>query len=573
MQTNSYIPIILCGGDINYSHLPMGAHRSNAMIPINGKPVIGWIFEDLQKKGFRETIVVLQFENHKLANYLKWTFSNLIDLHFAYVQPGGTILHSLLAGLSWVLPGKSVYVVLGDTLIEDPLPPVDDFVFAGPYDEPENWCLVKTDDDGNVLKFYDKEPVTMSGLTAAIGGYAFSRTDILRNCVVRQIQAQKRELSAALSLYNDVISLKIIPARYWYDFGHIEGFNRAKRTLLQSRYFNSLSIDPVRGIITKRSKKTDKLDDELNWYHQLPDSLKVFTPRIFSNNIEKGETNIVQEFYGYPNLAELFVFGDLNLVLWKNALRQLFEVHKQFLRFPNTLQPADLEAMYRKKTFDRLQSLENDAAWQRLLQQERIVINGQTVPNLPQLYDHLQQAIKSLLTNNNGAIIHGDYCFSNILYDLQTQIIRLVDPRGSFGQKGIYGDPRYDIAKLRHSVSGLYDFILADMFKIEREPERYTFHFEVFRNENQKALAAYLDQLIVEMGYQLHEIILIEGLLFLSMVPYHDGKPERQLAMYLTGILILNRLTDYFFLNENSFIQTIERHDEVTKLMNNENCN
>lgn len=542
MQAHNYMPVILCGGDINYSHLPMGAHRSNAMIPVNGKPVIGWIFEDMQKKGFREAVVVLQFENQKLANYLKWTFSDRMDLHLAYVHPGGTILHSLLAGLSWVMPGKSVYVVLGDTLIEDALPPMEDFVFTGPYDEPENWCLAMADEHSVLLKLYDKEPVTLSGLAALAGGYAFSRADILRNSVVRQIQAQKRELSAALTLYNDVIPLKVKPAQHWYDFGHIGGFNRAKRTLLQSRYFNSLSIDPVRGIITKRSDKTDKLADELNWYHQLPDSLKVFTPRVFKKPIDNGVTEIVQEFYGYPNLAELFVFGDLNLALWKKALRQLVDVHRQFLRFPCSLQTADLEAMYRDKTFDRLHSLKGDPTWKELLAQEQIVINGQDMKNLPSLSGSLHKAIEGLLKNQKGSVIHGDYCFSNILYDLQTQIIRLIDPRGSFGQKGIYGDPRYDMAKLRHSVSGLYDFILADLFRIEREPGSFVFRFEVFRNDNQEALAAYLDELIVGLGYQLQEIILIEALLFLSMVPYHSGKPERQLAMYLSGIQQLNKL-------------------------------
>ena len=30
------------------------------------------------------------------------------------------------------------------------------------------------------------------------------------------------------------------------------------------------------------------------------------------------------------------------------------------------------------------------------------------------------------------------------------------------GHKGIYGDARYDIAKLRHSACGLYDVLVAD---------------------------------------------------------------------------------------------------------------
>jgi len=545
MEPKSNTPIILCGGDINYSHLPIGTSRSNAMIPVNGKPVIGWIFDDLERKGFKDAVVVLPFDNHKLYNYLQWTYSDHFDLHYAYVQPGGSILHSLLAGLSWVMPHKGVYIVLGDTLIADDLPSCSDFLFTGPYDEPENWCLAEADVNGSLSKFYDKMPVRVGDLSALAGGYALSRADILRNIVVRQIQAQGKELSAALENYNEVIPLRIVPAAHWFDFGHIGGFNRAKLTLLQSRYFNSLSIDPVKGTLTKKSEKTEKLQDELNWYHDLPETLKIFTPRILTNPATDGSIEIVQEFYGYPNLAELFVFGDLDLSVWKIALQQLMDVHLQFKTFSCILEKNDLEEMYRHKTFQRLNEMHTQQDWVVLLQADEIILNGETLTNLPALTGEIDQRIESLIQYTTGAVIHGDYCFSNILYDLHSQVVRLIDPRGSFGRKGVFGDPRYDMAKLRHSVSGLYDFIIADFFHLEKLPGINNFTLQVHTPEKQETLSLYLDELMVENGYQLHEIILIEALLFLSMVPYHVGKPKRQFTMYLKGIQLINHLMNY----------------------------
>jgi len=545
MEPKSNTPIILCGGDINYSHLPIGTNRSNAMIPVNGKPVIGWILDELAQKGFREAVVVLQFDNQKLGNYLQWSYSGRFQLHFAYVQPQGSILHSLLAGLSWVMPGKGIYLILGDTLIEDGLPQATDFVFTGPYDEPENWCLAESNRDGFLKALYDKITVNKAALSALAGGYGFSRADVLRTIVVQQIQQEKKELSAAIEAYNALIPLKTIPAHGWYDFGHIGGFNRAKRTLLQSRYFNTLSIDPVKGVITKRSEKTEKLTDELNWYNSLPDSLKIFTPRILASDESNGGIEIVQEFYGYPNLAELYVFGDLNLSVWKNALQQLMAVHLRFRAIPGVLHKSDLEAMYRDKTFSRLELLKTQPFWEALLTSESIEINGRVLRNLPLLSGALNEGMDALLQSTSGSIIHGDYCFSNILYDLNTQIIRLIDPRGSFGTKGIFGDPRYDMAKLRHSVSGLYDFILADLFQLENLENSNEFRFEIFKPEKQEILAAYADGLIADHGYVIHEIKLIEALLFLSMVPYHAGKEKRQIAMYLTGIRMLNKIFDH----------------------------
>lgn len=545
MQINKHTPVILCGGDINYSHLPIGTNRSNAMIPVNGKPVIGWILDNLEQKGFREAVVVLQFDNQKLYHYLQWTYSDRFDLHFAYVQPQGTILHSLLAGLSWVIPGKGIYLVLGDTLIEDNLPDYEDFVFTGPYDEPENWCLAESNTEDFLRCLYDKDSVFKEELTALAGGYALSRADVLRTIVVRQIQQQRKELSAALEAYNAIIPLKVIPTSHWYDFGHIGGFNRAKRTLLQNRYFNSLSIDSIKGVITKKSEKTDKLADELNWYLKLPKALQIFTPRILAEDQPDGQIEIVQEFYGYPNLAELYVFGDLDISVWKNALHQLMEVHHLFCSFSNTLLKSDLEEMYRHKTLSRLELMQKHPAWHELLHAEYLEVNGNQWRNLPLLSTELEEKIQGLIQNTAGAIIHGDYCFSNILYDLNTQIIRLIDPRGSFGRKGIYGDPRYDMAKLRHSVSGLYDFILADLFQLEKTEGNNRYRFELLKPEKLEVLSTYLDELISNNGYELIEIILIEALLFLSMTPYHEGQVKRQMAMYLTGIGMLNNLFNH----------------------------
>ena len=50
------------------------------------------------------------------------------------------------------------------------------------------------------------------------------------------------------------------------------------------------------------------------------------------------------------------------------------------------------------------------------------------------------------------------------------------------------------------------------------------------------------DSIAEEHGYDLNEIIFIEGLLFLSMIPLHQDQPQRQLAMYLICLQILNNV-------------------------------
>lgn len=539
MNNSNKVALILCGGDINFSDLPIVANRSNALIPVNGRPVIGWIFEDLLKKGFSEVVLVLRFDNARLFNYITWAFGQRIHVQFAFIQPGGTILHSLMSGLETVKPEKAVHIVLGDTLIQDTLPDQSDFVFSGPFENPEDWCLVQTNEKGLAVGYYDKQVVAEEGLQALAGVYSLSDIVLLKRVVMERIQAGSKEISSVLIAYGKDIPIYVEAAERWYDFGHIYYFNLARQKLLQSRYFNSLTIDPLRGTITKTSEKSEKLTDELNWYKALPEKLKMFCPRLEAGE-GGGQVTITQEYYGYPNLAELYVFGDLALTVWKNALQRLMDIQSLFRKETGNVKADDVLEMYQVKTVHRLEELSLQAGWKARLQQDTLIINGKAYKNYHQLKKPIEIALKKLRESISGSIIHGDYCFSNILYDLNSQVVRLIDPRGSFGNQKLFGDPRYDIAKLRHSIAGRYDFIIADLFKVEEKSNEYV--FEVVEPEVYSPLVTFFDQLIEKYGYTSDEIRVIEGLLFISMVPLHRDSPYRQLAMYLTGIQILNNV-------------------------------
>ena len=107
-------------------------------------------------------------------------------------------------------------------------------------------------------------------------------------------------------------------------------------------------------------------------------------------------------------------------------------------------------------------------------------------------------------------------------------------------KKGIYGDARYDIAKLRHSLVGLYDYIVGDLFQINTTENG--FDYQLFEDDKNNHLAQFTDKCIEANGYKLREIKLIEGLLFLSMIPYHADYKDRQYMMYVRSLQILNEL-------------------------------
>jgi hypothetical protein len=217
----------------------------------------------------------------------------------------------------------------------------------------------------------------------------------------------------------------------------------------------------------------------------------------------------------------------------------VLRIHEEFRRYPGQLEAQDLESVYSDKTWKRLDVLrQQEPQWNSLLMTETILYNGYSLRNIPLLEKPLQRQINKLAHSAVVNIIHGDFCFSNILFDINNQIIRLIDPRGSFGRKGIYGDARYDIAKLRHSVTSLYDYIVADMFDLQVADGK--FNSTIYINGAAQEVAASFDQMIVDAGYNLTDVSLIEGLLFISMLPLHKGHPQRQLMMFLTGLSLLN---------------------------------
>lgn len=142
-------------------------------------------------------------------------------------------------------------------------------------------------------------------------------------------------------------------------------------------------------------------------------------------------------------------------------------------------------------------------------------------------------------------IIHGDLCFSNIMVDSNLSFIKVIDPRGKFGAYDIYGDQRYELAKLFHSVDGKYDFIIKDLFRIETDGENAVIDFQILdRSREYKLYELFLDVFSEEIGDDREKIELIEALLFLSMIPLHGESAEHQYAMLATGLEILDRILE-----------------------------
>lgn len=531
--------IILCGGTINYLTLPISTNTNNSMIPINGKPVISWIIDDLISKNIKEIIIVLKKDNEHLRKFLLRAYQKRLKLQIVSIDESFSILHSLKEGLTAADQSIPTKVILGDTLIKDKFLCDEDFIYVQEVEDCKRWCIASSDENNIVNGYYDKQEKVPLPHLALCGYYYFSNTSRLINENKLCLQRGEKQMSQVLQAYQKFHPIKIKVAQEWFDFGNIDNLIQAKQKLLQSRFFNSLSVDPVLNTITKVSDFDTKLRDELNWYKSLPKELRVLTPRIISEEEINGKLNITQEYYGYPTLAELYLFSDLSIDNWHSIIKKILTLHQTFERYVSNISEDDLFKIYFSKTIERISQLRKNNYWDNLLKKEKIVYNGKELWNIDSLEKKLEVKIKTLVTKSKICIIHGDLCFSNILYDLNNQIIRLIDPRGSFGKPGIYGDPRYDMAKLRHSIKGKYDYITSDLFEIIDTNEG--FEGSIFSNNITDELASEFDHELHKFGYDVEEISFIEGLLFISMLPFHNDKPQRQKMMFVIGLERLNQ--------------------------------
>ncbi|AGH37710.1 EcbG [Bibersteinia trehalosi USDA-ARS-USMARC-192] len=324
----------------------------------------------------------------------------------------------------------------------------------------------------------------------------------------------------------------------WYDLGHINTYFQSRSAITTQRAFNSLKIE--NGVVWKSGSPPRKIEAEANWFTQLPTGLKRFTPQLIqSGKTVEGFPFYETEYLPILPLNEIFVHGKNPTAYWEKIIGLITHYMSESRKYFNTNDRVELEkialdskGLYADKTYERL---ENYAAQKGINLDNPVKYDG---IKLPALREIAQECInETLKLPVIPAIVHGDLCFSNIMYDSRSNGIKVIDPRGlNINQElTIYGNQSYDLAKLCHSFIGLYDFIIADAFELEYSESlgvKLIFNIDERLNEVQKIFMS--KKIIPDINN--HDIIAPTILLFLSMIPLHFDKPRRQDAMLANAL-------------------------------------
>lgn len=526
--------LILAGGSVRakLNFLKSGC-ECPALIPVNTRPVILYICEFYSA-----------FPDIRMYLAVNEAYKPVIEREIATLEPGMTIIsmpetanvnQSLAYSLDRIPENDSVIVNLVTT-IPVHRPKLNEVLIDNENNVSLGWSGVVL--DGSEPRMISKnENSTLE--SHAFTGVFHAERESLRD----SIDTESTDLLDVVSTLSEKQNLTFIKTE-WIDCGHELNYYKAKTRLLNSRRFNAISIDS-HNLVTKRSTDVDKVRNEYLFIKMLPPQLSYYFPRVTGEFASNGGIGAyTTEFYGYPNMAELCLYWDLDDNNWMRIFSQLAAHLKIFRSYRYSIGiNAHLE-FYTERFFKRYEAFRS-----QLMREENndwidheLVINDLECRPLIELSTEISDRFESLYDEDHFCITHGDYCFSNILYDIPSGIIKYIDPRGSFGVRcaGIYGDQKYDIAKLAHSATGCYDYIVNNLYQYSEDGNNISYRFNL--RKNYTAITANMEKLVDKLGYSRNEILFLMGTLFISMTPLHDDSRMKQKLLYLHGLKILNEV-------------------------------
>lgn len=505
----------------------------SALVPLAGRPVLLSILQELAEAGITEVAIAVGHRAERVRALCQRFAPDRLRLDFLEVDPGASAGGALHQALRHFAAGESVLVHLGDTLVPglaSALPAQGDAVLVADAPDGGRWCGVRHAPDGRVQRFVERAESDAGG-PVAVGVYRIAALPADWPAL-----PPRPEISDVLLACAPARSWRAVPAPRWHDTGHLDRYQMARKRVLEARAFNTLQFDDFLGTVTKRSRHWRKLQAEVRWAQNLPAALQPLVPRVLDFVPDGPQTRVTMEYYGYPSAAELWLYSSLSAPLLEGVVRRLGEVLDRLAAQPRTVTAADCDRMYRVKTGQRVaEAVQGSAVLARLFDADTLEIDGECQPGWRRLWAQAQPLLAALHDPRHGTLVHGDFCLSNILYDIGGGIVRLIDARGDWAAAdGSAGDAKYDVAKLRHSLAGGYDFIVADLFELQCDGLR-RLSLRHGGEARHAAVAAAFDRWIAQR-YDLRQVQLIQSLLFVSMLPLHADRPRRQLAMFATGL-------------------------------------
>ncbi|NHC03354.1 hypothetical protein G9F31_06180 [Acinetobacter sp. 187] len=489
-------------------------------LPLGNKKLLEHQVSVLHTKYPNEVIVVSLPETYPISE-AEQSLIETLGIAYILVPEDFSLAESIAYAINvnnYLAEDQIIRIMYGDTLIHD-LPEQHvghDILGVAHSNDGYSWKIEKESQDSLIW----------------CGFFSFSSKPLLLRCLA----LNRRDFIAAVESYRQQIEMQLCHFEYWFDLGHVNTYFRSRALITTQRAFNELRIE--NGVVHKTGSPARKIQAEGLWFKNIPSYLRIFTPQLIDHYVDEHEASHYElEYLPHIPLNELFVHGKNTAVEWnglfglirnfvRKATVELDDIEKQKIE-------SDFSNLIREKTFTRLNQYASDM---QIDLDQPMLYQQQLLPSLNQICCECLDRL-ALLPSHYG-ILHGDLCFSNILYDSRAFQVKVIDPRGmnTHGEFTIYGDQKYDLAKLTHSVIGLYDHIIAGRYNLFEDSQTGSVELKFDIDQRILDIQDNFKQFEFIHDLKIQQIMPLVILLFISMLPLHADRPDRQKAMLANAL-------------------------------------
>ena len=487
------------------------------LLPIGNKKLIELQHQALTQAFPDQEISISLPESYQISEFESKLLERL-KIKAIFIPDSFTLTESLLYIINTdekIKRNEVFYLLHGDTYISDfSLLKKPDILTISNSSDSYNWEVVHN---------------TIEHALVWSGFFSFSSISFL----IKSLTLNKNNFVDAVKYYNERYHLEKIKISNWFDVGHNNTYFSSRANITTQRAFNDLNIKE--GVVRKSGQPSIKIQAEAYWFENIPAKLKKYIPVLIEHGEKDCQYFYCLEYLPYMPLNELYVHGKNEILQWNNIFHKLSEYLN--ISIDPTLNLDDIkkdsQQLYvdksKKRFCDYIESVKG-------VNLDNIFIYKNM--KLPSLGEILEDCINK--TSNLDyvcGILHGDLCFSNILYDSRGDRIKVIDPRGLYykNEFSIYGDLKYDFAKLTHSVIGLYDFIISGNYKIEETANGSIELIFDIDSRVKSIQESFFDKFKLQK-ISVTDIMPLVVLLFMSMLPLHADRPDRQKAMFYNAL-------------------------------------
>ena len=486
-------------------------NKPKALVPVQNLPMLFYLFRKYPSKRF---LIIADYKKEVLREYL----SAFADVKYQVVEAEGTgTCSGIRRAIAHIPEGESFMLVWSDLILPDGLKLPEEYE-SGKSKAHEDYIGIST--TFSCRWKYEKGIFSeeQSKEHGVAGFFLFSEKKKLKELpesgeLVRWMQQKE-------------LKFQEISLEGTREFGLLEEYEKLGQE--KCRPFNRITVQGEKLIKEPVDIQGETLAKrESAWYEKAKNLGIDILPKIY--NIHPLE----MEFIHGKNIYEY----DLNYEQKQQILEKIVTSLNKLHQFETSvIDTFSIKETYFNKTFDRLFKIRDMIPFSN---EKSIMVNGKRCRNAYHYKRELEKKLDELVLNSKEfSFIHGDCTFSNMMLRDNGEPV-LIDPRGYFGFTELYGDIRYDWAKVYYSIVGNYDQFNLKRFRLDiGKTNEEGIKLKIESNHWEEMSDTFLKL----TGVDEYEIKLLHAVIWLSLTTYAWQDYDSICGAFYNGLYYLEEV-------------------------------